>query len=195
MRIKRLNFKILLIVLLLSSQLVCAQLITISKDAYQSTYDLTLLCPKQVEWNLYSSDMGDILREKGWRFRNDIPSKLAVGRHGDYNGTGYDRGHLCPSADRTASLTLMKQTFSMSNICPQFPRVNQVTWYATEMTCRKAALQYDSITIVVLPVFLQRDTTYIGKHRLAVPHAFFKAAWAKRNDSLLHSWFIWNRHE
>lgn len=195
MEIRKFQNKFLLIVLLLLSQLICAQVVTISKDAYQSTYDLSLLCPKQVQWNLYSTDLGKIQRERGWRFRNDIPSELAVGRHGDYSGTGYDRGHLCPSADRTSSLDLMKQTFSMSNICPQFPHVNQVTWYDTEVFCRKAAIQYDSVTIIVVPVFLQRDTAYIGKHRLAVPHAFFKATWLKENDSLLNCWFIWNSHE
>ncbi|WP_255412675.1 DNA/RNA non-specific endonuclease [Chitinophaga sp. S165] len=38
-----------------------------------------------------------------------------------------DRGHNCPSADRT-STTANSSTFLMTNMIPQAPQNNQQTW-------------------------------------------------------------------
>lgn len=49
-----------------------------------------------------------------------------------YQGTGYDRGHLVASSDRTYSLEANKQTFYMSNMTPQVKEFNQKYWIALE---------------------------------------------------------------
>jgi hypothetical protein len=46
----------------------------------------------------------------------------------DYAGAGFDRGHLCPSADRTSSAADNSATFLMSNMIPQAPNLNRNTW-------------------------------------------------------------------
>ena len=169
------------------------QTIVVRNDAYKSTYDLAILCPRQVEWTLHANDIGHGTREPSWQFINDIPSHAAIGRHSDYNHSGYDRGHLCPAGDRSISSIWMKTTFTMSNIAPQTPTLNRGAWKSTEEWCRRAAILYDSISILVIPIFLDRDTTFIGQHRLAVPHAFIKVAWLPGNDSIIHQSFFWNR--
>lgn len=176
----------------LATCLVTQTLLTLHRPEYFSLYDLTLLSPRQVEYTLRSSDIGSSSREPSWRFAADIPDIRAVATHADYNRSGYDRGHLCAAADRSASTATMLATFSMSNICPQLPSVNRGRWKRTEIACRNYATALDSVSIVVVPVFLQRDTTFIGTHRLAVPHAFFKAVWSTANDSVLDTWFIFN---
>jgi DNA/RNA endonuclease G (NUC1) len=45
--------------------------------------------------------------------------KLGVGACSDYNGSGYDRGHLAPAADHSHDLVKLKETFSLINISPQ----------------------------------------------------------------------------
>ena len=45
-----------------------------------------------------------------------------------YSGSGFDKGHNCPSGDRTASLDDNSATFLMSNMVPQAPLNNQQTW-------------------------------------------------------------------
>ena len=53
-----------------------------------------------------------------------------------YTGSGFDRGHLCPSADRTSTVADNSATFLMTNIMPQVPRNNQQTWANLEDYCR-----------------------------------------------------------
>lgn len=44
---------------------------------------------------------------------------LGVCACSDYNGSGYDRGHLAPAADHSHDLVKLKETFSLINISPQ----------------------------------------------------------------------------
>ena len=168
-----------------------AQQVVIHKPEYTSVYDLQLRCPRQVEWSLRSHDLGDSSREPAWKFKNDVPAGAA--RHQDYYNSGYDRGHLCPAQDRSAANAAMRATFTMSNIAPQVPALNRGPWKMSEVACRSLAIRYDSIQVVVVPLFLNRDTIFIGSHRLAVPHAFLKAAWNAANDSVIGCWFYFNK--
>jgi endonuclease G len=56
-----------------------------------------------------------------------------------YVGSGFDRGHNCPSADRTATVADNSATFLMTNMVPQAPRNNQQTWASLEDYCRTLA--------------------------------------------------------
>lgn len=170
-----------------------AQTARIRKPEYRSVYNLALLCPQQVEWTLRATDLGASSREPSWTFVNDIPDTRAVARHQDYTRTGYDRGHLCPAQDRSAATAAMRSTFAMSNIAPQVPALNRGPWKTTESYCRWLAREHDSVSVVVIPVFLQRDTAFIGSHSLAVPHGFFKAVWSAASDSVLGCWFFFNK--
>lgn len=43
----------------------------------------------------------------------------------DYTNTGYDRGHLCPSKDRSDTVQNNQAVFTMLNIFPQAPDNNR----------------------------------------------------------------------
>ena len=187
---KRLILVLFLISIVISG---IAQKVTINNGHFYSVYDLLIQCPQQVGWTVTPADLGDVDREPSWKFVQDLNHPLAVGTHEDYRHSGYDRGHMCPAADRSGDLLAMRSTFVMSNIAPQTPSMNRGAWKKTEVFCRNAALMYDSVQIIAMPIFLDRDTTFIGKHRLAVPHAFFKVAWLPKNDSVIGLWFIWNK--
>ena len=169
-----------------------AQTVRVDGGTYLSVYDLGLQCPRQVMWMLRSADLGDASRNPAWRFDADIEDTLAVARHDDFKGSGFHRGHMCPAADRSSSLVAMRSTFKMSNVAPQMPAVNVGTWKSTETFCRSAAKTYDSVCVVAVPVFLDRDTVRLRRGRIAVPHAFFKAVWLPATDSVLNAWFIFN---
>ena len=173
--------------------IVAAQMIKSDCGAYWYAYDLSLQCPQQILWTLHREDIGNIKREPSWRFVSDMADPRAVANHADYNKSGYHRGHLCPAADRSGSVLLMRRTFAMSNIAPQTASLNLGSWKRTETDTRLLLSEFDSVRVLVLPVFLPTDTTYIGRHRLAVPHAFFKAVWDAESDSVLRAWFIFNR--
>ena len=52
-----------------------------------------------------------------------IPASMVFG-YDPYWNTGYDHGHLCPSADRRNSEEAQKQTFYISNMQPQLSAFN-----------------------------------------------------------------------
>ena len=170
-----------------------AQAIMIDHPQYYSIYNCGVRCPAQVGWTVHAEDIGTAKRQPGWRFLSDVPDTLAYVRHSDFTNSGYQRGHLCPAADRSACSELMRGTFHLSNVAPQVPALNVGAWKSSENFCRAAALKYGSIDVVVVPIFLRRDTTFIGRNRLAVPHAFFKAAWVTASDSVIGSWFLFNK--
>lgn len=187
--------KLLCLVLFLISPVVSgfSQKVTINNGHFYSVYDLGVRCPQQVEWAVTPSDLGDVDREPSWRFVQDIKHPLAIGSHEDYSQSGYDRGHMCPAQDRSSDKLAMRSTFVMSNIAPQIPSMNRGSWKKTEILCRNAAMLYDSVQVLAMPVFLNRDTTFIGRHKLGVPHAFFKVAWLPKNDSVIGLWWFWNK--
>lgn len=179
---------------LMPSAPIHSQVVRIESPAYCSMYDIETMCPRQVLWTLHATDMGKAIRMPGWKFINDVSSAGKNVLHADYNHSGYDRGHLCPAKDRSKSAKMMRSTFAMSNCAPQVPALNRGPWKETENSCRLAASIYDSVCVLVMPVYLDRDTLTIGVHGMMVPHAFFKAAWVADTDSVIYSWFFFN-HE
>ena len=190
--------KIILIIAIIITLIMCcirgnAQTLKIRKPYYTTVYDFGNQCPCQVTWTIHRSDLGDVKRPSNWHFFNDIRSGLATARHSDFTNSGYQRGHLCPAADRSFDIMAMHSTFSLDNVAPQTPRLNLGTWKLSENWCRSVTMIYDSVQVLVVPIFLDRDTARIGKHNLAVPHAFFKAAWLPANDSIVGTWFVFNK--
>ncbi len=170
-----------------------SQIVTLRTTQFLSVYNLQTICPQQVSWTLHRSDIGNATREPSWRFTNTLLDTLAVATHADFNKSGYDRGHMCPAADRSHDLRAMRSTFELANVAPQAPRLNRGAWKRTESFCRTAALLYGTVEVITIPVFLDRDTIFIGAHQLAVPHGFFKAAWLPENDSIIGVWFFFNK--
>ena len=185
--------KMAILLALIAALPIDAQLYINDTPYFCSVWDVSLQIPKQVEWTLRSREIGKNVREPSWRFAHDLPDYLMSARHSDYNRSGFDRGHMCPAADRSRSRSMMKSTFVLSNVCPQTPACNRGEWKRTEVYCRQAAIRYDSIRIIAVPVFLEGDTVRIGRAGIAVPHAFFKAAWIAGTDSILSAWFMFNR--
>lgn len=183
---------VLSLLLLISAGSISGQRVTVCRDRYVSTYDVQLLCPTQVEWQVCSDDIGSARRSPSWRFVADIDHPLAVACHDDFKASSYHRGHLMPAADRSSSEESMRTTFTLSNVAPQVPALNMGAWKATEQAVRNAVLLGDTVTVVTIPIFLARDTMRLGSHGIAVPHAFFKAAWCSDNDSIIGYWFFFN---
>lgn len=80
-----------------------------------------------VSWHVGSEDLGTVERGKFMPDR-DLPSGYRAVTPRDYTRSGYDRGHLCPSADRTANYEDNDAVFTMTNIVPQAPGNNQGPW-------------------------------------------------------------------
>jgi endonuclease G len=107
-----------------------------NKTYYVVSYNRDEAKPNWVSWHLQSSDIGSTSRQS---FLTDasLPSSWYSVITDDYTGSGFDRGHDCPSADRTSSLDANNAVMLMTNIIPQAPNLNQIAWARMEDSCRQ----------------------------------------------------------
>ena len=104
------------------------------KENYTMSYNNSTLCANWVAWHLDIDDMGDAHRSNKFVADKDLPEEWYHVTKDDYNFNdyGFDRGHLCPSADRTSKADANKETFLMSNMVPQSSDNNRIVWVALE---------------------------------------------------------------
>ncbi|RBL91083.1 DNA/RNA non-specific endonuclease [Chitinophaga flava] len=98
------------------------------KTYYTLSYNRSRATPNWVSWHIQSSDLGSATRSNDFRADNTLPAGWYQVQNTSYTGSGFDRGHNCPSADRTSTSTANSATFLMSNMMPQAPNNNQQTW-------------------------------------------------------------------
>lgn len=92
----------------------------------------------------------------------------------DYSYSGYDRGHMAPAADMKWDPEAMRQSFLMTNVCPQAKSLNTGAWKRLESKCRTWADADSAIIIVCGPVLTDSIDEHIGATGVAVPRRFFK---------------------
>lgn len=101
-----------------------------------------------VSWRTTSSDLGDNVPRSQFFPDEDLPAGFTRITTVDYIGSGYDRGHLIPSADRFADRSANAETFAMTNIIPQSAELNQYPWRKLESYSRRLVRRgYDLYTI------------------------------------------------
>lgn len=128
------------------------------------TYKLTR---KEVKAKRVSRSVGTFLPDP------EIPTGSA--QLEDYRRSGYARGHIAPAADMAWSETTLKESFYLSNICPQKESFTAGIWADLEQKMRYWATIEGEIYIVTGPVLTAAKTTTIGPNNVTVPEAFYKA--------------------
>jgi endonuclease G len=89
-----------------------------------------------------------------------------------YQGSGFDRGHLAPSADFKLNEKAMSETFFMSNMSPMTPSFNRGIWSNLEEKVRENALRLGGVYVVTGPVLTNNCGT-IGSG-ITVPCSYYK---------------------
>jgi len=107
--------------------------------------------PNWVSWDLTASDVGSSGRSPDFGTDTSLPPNFYEVTTTDYSGSGYDRGHMCPSADRTDNDADNELVFLMSNIIPQAPINNSGVWGAFEGYCRSLAQSGNELLIICGP--------------------------------------------
>ena len=169
------------------------QTIHLDKGSYQVDYRPDLGIPSIVSWSVGRADLGSIKRSSNLRFKTDKDTPKPRVTSALYTHSGYQRGHMCPSADRTSSKVAMKQTFIMSNVCPMTTNINTGAWKRVEEKERLIAREKGQCHVIAASFFFPWDTAYIGGHRVAVPHAFFKILYGKNPPKVYGMFLIENR--
>lgn len=100
----------------------------LERPQYSLAYNNSRGTARWVAWHLSTTWLGNEPRCNCFSPDPLLPSGYFVSYTYNYTNTGFDRGHLCPSGDRTANAPDNKATFYMTNISPQAPVMNQQTW-------------------------------------------------------------------
>ena len=148
----------------------------LKRKNYTLSFNNETNLPNWVAWRLDKEKLVERVSRKGYGFKPDPdinPSQAVVTQ--DYAHSGYDRGHMCPAGDSRWSGEAMKESFYMTNICPQHPNLNGGDWHELEQACRRWA-EKEKLYIVCGPILYRKALNPpIGKeHQIRVPDAFFK---------------------
>lgn len=142
------------------------------KPQYVMSYNNKTHAANWVSWQLNKSWIGATDRQDNFRPDDALPDAWYKVRPNDYTGSGYDRGHIAPSADRTRNEADNSATFLMTNMMPQVPELNRGVWGDLEEYCRELVRAGKELYIVAGPMGKQGA---IGKtEKIAVPAKTWK---------------------
>lgn len=159
----------------------------ISREACNLLYNGATRTPYWVYECVSKKDLEKNCNRKKVEFKEDpdIP-EIVRSTLQDYKKSGFDRGHLAPSADRTYDCGVLQEVFYLSNMSPQLHSFNSGHWEKLERYVRELTNQYDKVHVFSIPLYLpheEGDKKYvhyqvIGKNNVAVPTHFAKVIFA-----------------
>ena len=118
----------------------------LKRSQYALSYNDKLGFPNWVGWHLINSEIGN--QERGqFKPDPDLPASFQHITTSDYSGSGYDRGHNCPSKDRSDKRADNDAVFYMSNITPQQHGMNAGPWEGLESYSRDLTRQKNELFI------------------------------------------------
>jgi endonuclease G, mitochondrial len=135
-------------------------------------YNRSRMSPNWVAWRVTKADMSDLERVDSFRPDDRLPEGWARATPTDYARTGYDRGHICPNADRNGSPDSMAATFLMTNMVPQTPDLNRGPWEKLEAYLR-TLVRRGSDVYIVAGVYGDKGKI---KRRITIPENCWKIA-------------------
>jgi len=97
--------------------------------------------------------------------------------HEAYTHSGYDRGHMAPNyaISRLFGQQAQLETFVMTNITPQKPKLNRGLWKKLEMLeIKKFTQLVDHVWVVTGPVFTGKKQYLKNAFHVEIPDAFYK---------------------
>lgn len=152
------------------TELVPANTVEICNSFFVSRYDPNNRAVVLVSEKLTKgSDVGKETRVNA--FHADSRTKNSP-EPSEYVNTGCDKGHMAPAGD-SASADQMHETFVMTNMTPQVPTLNRLSWKDLEENVRKQFSKANSDMWVVNIALYQPNSARIGKG-IPVPTGYWK---------------------
>jgi endonuclease G, mitochondrial len=121
----------------------------IERPQYVLSYSRDRGTPNWVSWQVSADWLGSAPRQDDFRADESLPADWFRVTSSSYTGSGFDRGHNCPSADRTRSVEDNSATFLMTNIIPQAPQNNQETWANLEEYTRELVRAGQEVYVIM----------------------------------------------
>ena len=163
-----------------------------AKPEFSLSYNRDLGRPNWVSWHLSDDWVGTLTRVDTFRPDPQIPPDWYRVQSFDFSGSGFDRGHMTPNADRDkeTSSPINQATFLMSNMIAQAPGNNQGPWAAFEGYLRTFVEQQQQELYIVSGPFGVGGTgssggvtTTLANGHVTVPSATWKVVMVLPKDS------------
>lgn len=146
----------------------------ICRTAYMTLNDLSARIPMWVLYILTPEHCdGDIKRSDAFAHDKSLP-KGERAELSDYDDSGYDRGHMADDQDMRWDKKVERESFILSNICPQLPGFNRGIWKVLENTVRTWCTDRQNNLLVYMGPIYSQDSKKIGKNNVVVPDFFYK---------------------
>jgi endonuclease G, mitochondrial len=143
----------------------------VERPQFALSYNRTRGGPNWVSWHVQRSDLGSVERTNSFMPDPLLPEEWQI-RPSDYAGSGYDRGHMCPSGDRTRFKKDNEATFVMANMLPQAGDLNRHVWEGLEAYCRDRVLKDEAELYIVAGGRGKKESIAQGK--VTVPEHCWK---------------------
>jgi endonuclease G len=146
---------------------------------HRRTHSLSHNCsqgePNWVSWNLNKTHFGDAPRSSSFTSDAGLPSGCYRVVDSDYTSSGFDRGHMVRSEERTWSTDDNKATFVLTNVLPQYHDLNGGPWLKFETYLQDLA-QNQNKEIYVIAGGRGNAGTLKGAGKVVIPTHTWKIA-------------------
>ena len=143
---------------------------------YSILYDASRLFPRWVAYPLTKTLAGSGSRTNKWEQTDPkIPAEYQPYTQAGWGQSGFDRGHMLPSADRLINDAANWQTFYPTNMTMQRSGLNQGVWALLESQTRAWAMTCDTLYVVTGAMPSEEWRTDRAKNKVNVPSAYYKA--------------------
>lgn len=135
---------------------------------------------EQARWVMHmvlpEIEQGNTSRTNDFRVDTLVTTGTAV--KADYWYSGYDRGHLAPSADFRWSPIALSESYYYSNMSPQLPELNREKWAELENAVRDYVLYHkEPVYVITGPVLHDSLPTMKNEGReneVSIPEMYYK---------------------
>ncbi len=156
----------------------------IHRNGFSLSYNEKHEQPNWVFYKILPSDIQCIIKAKRKnRFKPDLEILSESAGLIDYYKSGFDRGHLKPSADELCDQSQMNETFLMSNMSPQTPGFNRGIWKSLESHVRGLIKSNDSLYVYTAGV-LSNGLPTIGMNKVSVPEKYYKVIYKFKDGNI-----------
>ncbi|MBD3306108.1 DNA/RNA non-specific endonuclease [candidate division KSB3 bacterium] len=160
----------------------CETDLVLDRQGYSLGYSYKHKSALWVSYVISSGSIGiDVDRGRSFYADPDIPERYRVEPE-DHTRTGYDRGHLAPSAAIDFSLQANRETYALSNIIVQEGELNREAWHQLENYVREWTRTKGKLYVVTGPLYSSRPKKVNG---LAIPSRFYKVIYSYDGDEAI----------
>ena len=151
--------------------------ILLARPQFRLSYNATHAGANWVAWQLDATHFGSVDRCECWTADDALPPTAPRVVNFDYTSSGYNRGHMVMSANRTTTLQENATTFLTTNALPQADNNNQGPWLRFEnYTNDRARAGAVDVYLIAGGIWSAAPPTLKNAGKVAIPDYTWKVA-------------------